>query len=107
MAMSTRYLKRNGENKKSVKSTTLERRYVLLTPVKNEESTIGVTIDSVLNQSVIPVEWIIVSDGSTDKTDSIVTAAAQSHPWIRLLQLPARSTRSFSAVVHATESGIR
>lgn len=84
-----------------------ERQYVLLTPAKNEEGTIGITIDSVVRQSVLPTEWIIVSDGSTDKTDSIVEAAARANPWIRLIQLPIRPTRSFSAVVHATESGVR
>jgi len=84
-----------------------ERQYVLLTPVKNEESTIGITIDSVVRQSVLPTEWIIVSDGSTDQTDSIVEAAARTDPWIRLIQLPIRQTRSFSAVVHATETGVK
>jgi poly-beta-1,6-N-acetyl-D-glucosamine synthase len=84
-----------------------ERQYVLLTPVKNEESTIGITIDSVVKQSLLPMEWIIVSDGSTDRTDSIVEAAARTSQWIRLIQLPARPTRSFSAVVHATETGVK
>src|SRR5271166_2266151 len=84
-----------------------ERQYVLLTPVKNEESTIGITIDSVVRQSVLPTEWIIVSDGSTDQTDSIVEAAARTDPWIRLIQLPIRQTRSFSAVVQATETGVK
>ena len=84
-----------------------ERRYVLLTPVKNEQSTIGITIDSVVKQTLLPVEWIIVSDGSTDQTDEIVAAACRKHPWIRLIQLPKRETRSFSAVVHATETGVK
>lgn len=82
-------------------------RYVLVTPVKNEESFIGQTIDSVVNQTVRPAEWMVVSDGSTDRTDEIVRAAAAMHPWIRLLPLPPRAQRSFAAVVHATEAGIR
>ncbi|MBV8277178.1 MAG: glycosyltransferase family 2 protein, partial [Verrucomicrobia bacterium] len=86
---------------------TSDRQYVLLTPVKNEESTIGITIESVVKQSVLPTEWIIVSDGSTDRTDSIVDDAAQTHQWIRLIALAVRPTRSFSAVVHATETGVK
>jgi len=82
-------------------------KYVLLTPVKNEESTIGTTIDSVTRQSFLPTEWVIVSDGSTDQTDFIVETAAQAHPWIRLIKLPIRLTRSFSAVVQATETGVK
>jgi poly-beta-1,6-N-acetyl-D-glucosamine synthase len=92
---------------KPITMNTAERRYVLLTPVKNEESTIGTTIDSVVNQSLLPTEWIIVSDGSTDQTDPMVEAAARMHPWIRLIQLPIRTTRSFSAVVQATETGVK
>jgi biofilm PGA synthesis N-glycosyltransferase PgaC len=86
---------------------TAEREYVLLTPAKNEESTIGITIDSVIKQSLLPSEWIIISDGSTDRTDSLVQDAARANPWIRLIQLPIRPTRSFSAVVHATETGVK
>ena len=81
--------------------------YVLVTPAKNEEATIAVTIASVVNQVVRPAEWVIVSDGSTDRTDEIVRAAALSHPWICLLPLPPRRQRSFAAVVQATEAGVR
>jgi poly-beta-1,6-N-acetyl-D-glucosamine synthase len=81
--------------------------YVLITPAKNEETLIGTTIESVVNQTVRPVEWVVVSDGSTDRTDEIVQAAAAVHPWIRLFSLPPRAERNFAAVVHATEAGIR
>ncbi len=37
--------------------------YVLVTPVRNEEATIGRTIESVVHQTVLPAEWVIVSDG--------------------------------------------
>lgn len=81
--------------------------YVLVTPVRDEEATIGKTIDSVIHQTLLPSEWVIVSDGSTDRTDEIVREAAASHPWIRLLALKPRPGRSFAAVVHNTEAGIR
>ena len=82
-------------------------RYVLVTPAKNEEAFIGETIASVVNQTHLPAEWVIVSDGSTDRTDEIVKAASAAHPWIRLLPLQPRVQRSFAAVVHATEAGLR
>jgi glycosyltransferase involved in cell wall biosynthesis len=80
--------------------------YVLITPVRDEETTIGRTIDSVLRQTVLPREWVIVSDGSTDGTDDIVRRAAETNPWIRLLALKPRPGRSFAAVVLNTETGI-
>lgn len=83
------------------------RGYVLITPAKNEEALIGTTIQSVVDQTLRPAEWIIVSDGSTDRTDEIVMAAARQHSWIRLIALPPRDQRSFAAVVKATETGVR
>lgn len=83
------------------------REYVLITPAKNEERLIGITIESVVNQTLRPTQWVIVSDGSTDRTDEIVRAAAATHSWITLLPLPPRVGRNFAAVVHATEAGIR
>ncbi|MCE9614620.1 MAG: glycosyltransferase family 2 protein [Lentisphaerae bacterium] len=82
-------------------------RYVLITPTKNEEALIGTTIECVVNQTRRPEEWVIVSDGSTDRTNEIARAFAQKHPWIRLLVLPSRPERNFAAVVRATEAGLR
>jgi len=82
------------------------RKYVLVTPTKNEAGLIGETIASTINQTVHPQEWVIVSDGSTDKTNEIVKHAAKEQPWIHLLALPARPSRSFASVVHATEAGV-
>jgi len=84
-----------------------ELKYVLVTPVKDEEATIGRTIESVIGQTIHPSEWVIVSDGSTDRTDEIVREAAAHHAWIRLLPLAPRAERSFAAVVRNTETGIR
>jgi glycosyltransferase involved in cell wall biosynthesis len=79
--------------------------YVLVTPVRNEEATIQITIESVIRQTILPREWIIVSDGSTDRTDDIVRRYASDHAFIRLLRLEHKHTHSFAAVVFATESG--
>ena len=81
--------------------------YVLVTPVKNEVTLIGGTIASVVAQTVLPSEWVIVSDGSTDGTDEIIAKAAAVHPWIKLVRMPPRDGRCFAAVVHVTEHGIR
>ena len=46
--------------------------YVLITPARNEEAFIEKTIESVIHQTVLPVKWVIVDDGSTDRTAEIV-----------------------------------
>lgn len=80
--------------------------YVLVTPVKNEEQTIGRTIEAVLRQTIRPLEWVIASDGSTDGTNAIISGYAAEHPWIRLIDFPPRKERCFSAVVANTMSAI-
>jgi glycosyltransferase involved in cell wall biosynthesis len=46
--------------------------YVVITPARNEKAFIELTIKSVVAQTVRPLRWVIVSEGSTDGTDEIV-----------------------------------
>lgn len=82
-------------------------KYVLITPTRDEEKTIGETIASVLSQTILPAEWVIVSDGSTDLTDSLVEKAQKNHPWIRLINLQARPDRCFGAVAKAIMTAVK
>lgn len=79
--------------------------YVLITPARNEAEFIELTIKSVVAQRIQPIKWIIVSDGSTDGTDSIVCKYAADHPWIELLRMPERRERHFAGKVHAFNAG--
>jgi glycosyltransferase involved in cell wall biosynthesis len=81
--------------------------YVLVTPVKNEEKTIEVTIQSVINQTLLPLEWVIVSDQSTDATDDIVRRYAANYGFINFIRLQGTQERSFASVVHVTEVGVK
>lgn len=81
-------------------------RYVLITAVRDEAATIGTTIESVVGQTMLPAEWIIVSDGSTDQTEHLVAAAAATHDWIKLMSLPYRRERSFAGMVAAINAGL-
>jgi biofilm PGA synthesis N-glycosyltransferase PgaC len=79
--------------------------YVLVTPARNEAQFIERTINSVVAQTVRPLKWAIVSDGSTDGTDDIVTKYAAEHPWIVLVRMPERRERNFAGKVHAFNAG--
>jgi poly-beta-1,6-N-acetyl-D-glucosamine synthase len=81
--------------------------YVLVTPARNEQATIEITIKSVISQSALPKEWIIVSDRSTDQTDEITKRYAASYSFIRLLRIDGEPMHSFAALVRATESGLK
>lgn len=80
-------------------------KYALITPAWNEERHLEQVIRSVTAQTVLPVRWIIVSDGSTDRTDEIVQMSAQHFPWIRLLRLERSPDRHFAGKAHAVNAG--
>jgi len=80
-------------------------KYVLITAAKNEESYIEKTIQSVLNQTIKPEQWIIVSDGSTDSTESIVSRYASEYSFIKLMINDRREGRNFSSKVYALNIG--
>jgi biofilm PGA synthesis N-glycosyltransferase PgaC len=79
--------------------------YILITPARNEEAYLELTIKSMVAQTVKPLKWVIVSDGSTDRTDEIVKSYLSDHPWIELLRLPERRERHFAGKVRAFEAG--
>jgi poly-beta-1,6-N-acetyl-D-glucosamine synthase len=65
-------------------------RYVIISPVRNEEEFVESTLRSVINQTHSPQEWIIVNDGSTDNTEQIIKAYLPDYPWIKLISLKDR-----------------
>jgi biofilm PGA synthesis N-glycosyltransferase PgaC len=75
--------------------------YVMITPARNEASYIELTLKSMVAQTAKPLKWIIVSDGSTDGTDELVTKYAKDHPWIELVRMPERRERHFAGKAHA------
>lgn len=75
--------------------------YVLITSARNEEKFIEGTIRSVVAQSHLPERWVIVDDGSTDRTAAIVVSYLKTYPWIELLRRPNRRDRSFAGKAHA------
>jgi poly-beta-1,6-N-acetyl-D-glucosamine synthase len=68
-------------------------KYVVISPVRNEANHLPLMVESMIAQSVIPAQWIIVNDGSTDETRSIAEAAAREYPWIRVVNRPDRGFR--------------
>ncbi len=80
-------------------------KYVVITPARNEAAYIELTLKSVAGQTVPPLKWVIVSDGSTDGTDEIVRRYAADYPWIELLRMPERRERHFAGKVHAFNAG--
>jgi glycosyltransferase involved in cell wall biosynthesis len=58
--------------------------YVVITPAFNEERNIPHTIRSVLSQTVTPLKWVIVDDGSTDATAKIAANLTRHVDWVSI-----------------------
>jgi len=83
------------------------RAYVLATAAYNEEDNIEKTIQSMLAQMELPDRWVIVSDGSTDRTDEIVQRYAEQYSFIRFLRVTRPPGRSFRTKIMALQEGIK
>lgn len=66
--------------------------YIIITPVRDEERYLEATIECVCSQTVRPAEWIIVDDGSSDRTGEIADRYAARHSWITVVH---RDNRGF------------
>jgi poly-beta-1,6-N-acetyl-D-glucosamine synthase len=67
-------------------------KYVIITPVRDEEKYVEATIESVCRQTILPSEWVIVDDGSTDRTGELLDRIAAQFPWIQVIH---RTNRGF------------
>lgn len=82
-------------------------KYVLITAAKNEELYIEKTILSILNQTIIPEKWVIVSDGSTDRTNNIVEQYCNKYIFIDFIALSPNKERNFGSKVNALNKALK
>lgn len=61
-------------------------KYALFSSAKDEEDLILGTIESVAKQTIKPLKWIIVSDGSKDNTDKIIKERAEKYGFIEYVR---------------------
>lgn len=59
--------------------------FYIIIPAHNEESSIGLTLDSLVNQTLRPKRIVVVNDNSTDDTQDIVQAYKSKYSWIELV----------------------
>ena len=72
-------------------------RCLLITPARNEELNLENTILAMLAQTMHPVKWVIINDGSTDRTPEIISRYAATCDWIERFDMPSHRDRSFAA----------
>jgi glycosyltransferase involved in cell wall biosynthesis len=80
--------------------------YSLITSARNEEEIIGKCIESILEQSVLPNAWVIISDNSIDNTEIIVKKYAKKNKFIHLIKKNENiKQKGFSSKVFALNMG--
>jgi glycosyltransferase involved in cell wall biosynthesis len=68
--------------------------YLLISPCRDEARYMRQTLDTVVAQSVLPANWVIVDDGSTDETPTILAEYAAKYPWITVITRKNRGHRA-------------
>jgi len=61
----------------------MNRRYIVVTPCRNEAKNLPKLVQSMVSQTLRPLLWVIVDDGSMDRTPEIIREAAQKYEWIK------------------------
>jgi glycosyltransferase involved in cell wall biosynthesis len=80
--------------------------YIVITPTRDEERYLPLTIESMCRQTVRPRQWILVDDGSSDRTGLLIDRAAATHPWITAVHRIDRGARvAGSGVIAAFYEG--
>ena len=85
----------HSDNARAGSSTSQPHKVVIISPCRDEAATVEKTIASMEAQSVPPVRWVVVDDGSTDDTLELLESAARRIPWLHVVR---REDRGFRKV---------
>jgi glycosyltransferase involved in cell wall biosynthesis len=82
-------------------------RYYIIIPTFNEEKFISLTLQSLVEQTVIPSKVVVVNDGSTDKTEEIVQSFVEKYLFISLVNTTSQAVHlPGSKVIQAFNKGL-
>ncbi len=81
--------------------------YYLIISAYNEEQFISLTLQSLVEQTVLPSKIVVVNDGSTDSTAEIVSAFAKEYSFISLVNKTSDAIHlPGSKVIQAFQKGL-
>jgi biofilm PGA synthesis N-glycosyltransferase PgaC len=79
--------------------------YVIISASRNEEAYVEELIDCIAAQTIRPVRWVIVDDGSTDATYAKSVKRGEQLPFLQVAKMPGGRPRSFASQVYAAQHG--
>lgn len=81
--------------------------YAVLTPARDEVDNLPRLAGALASQTVQPVRWIVVDNGSSDGTRQLLRALEVSHPWLRVVDVKGeRTPRREAAIARALQAGL-
>lgn len=81
--------------------------YYIIIPAYNEEQFIALTLQSLVEQTVLPKKVVVVNDSSTDATAEIVSAFTKEYPFISLVNKTSDAIHlPGSKVIQAFQKGL-
>lgn len=82
-------------------------KYYIVIPSHNEESLISLTLQSLVEQTVLPTKIVVVNDNSTDKTEDVVNSFVSKYPFISLVNKTSDAIHlPGSKVIQAFQKGL-
>ncbi|MEP5253631.1 MAG: glycosyltransferase family 2 protein [Winogradskyella arenosi] len=81
--------------------------FYIIIPAHNEDAYIGLTLESLAKQTLLPKKVIVVNDNSTDNTQQICEEYASRYPWISVLNSKSSAKHlPGSKIIHAFNKGL-
>jgi biofilm PGA synthesis N-glycosyltransferase PgaC len=80
--------------------------YGIVTPVLNQADDLSRLASDLLEQTVVPTAWVVVDQGSVDRTRAIAESLACEHPWIRVASTKIDRAPQVAPIVHAFHVGL-
>ncbi|GAA4077156.1 glycosyltransferase family A protein [Flavobacterium cheonanense] len=81
--------------------------YYIVIPSHNEEALISLTLQSLVEQTVLPTKIVVVNDNSTDKTEDVVNSFVSKYPFISLVNKTSDAIHlPGSKVIQAFQKGL-
>jgi glycosyltransferase involved in cell wall biosynthesis len=82
-------------------------KYYIVIPSHNEEALISLTLQSLVEQTVLPTKIVVVNDNSTDKTEDVVNLFVSKYPFISLVNKTSDAIHlPGSKVIQAFQKGL-
>ena len=82
--------------------------FYIIIPAHNEEAFIGQTLNSLVAQTLLPKQLVIVNDNSTDNTQGIVEDYASKFDWVSLVNISSSEKHlPGSKIINAFNEGLK